>query len=296
MDQHKFTIDDIRIDEFKDPIITDSILNGLRVYSTHWLGVYTPQHFCFYIMDDSSKIIAGVYGAISHYLQAKTAWIYKIWAEKTYRGQGFGANLLAHLNNFAYNNNCTTIQVEVFDFQGIAFFEKQGFQTVEIITNVLAGRDKFFMYKAPRSSFISLDLAPIILDKTENQEIKQAISSGVDYFNTPYFGDGAQKPFSLFIQGSSKSVIGGIIGQINNQYAWVNVMWVNDNYRGQGAGIMLWKKLEIYLRSKNCSIVFVSTLEFQAKLFYEKLGCKCQGTVNKWMGGYNQYWFEKILT
>jgi len=296
MNLHKFTMDDVRIDESKNHIISDSILNGLRMYAAPWLGLEKSQPFCFYKIGPSSKVSGGIYGAIRQYPQIKTAWIYRIWVEESCRGQGLGTSLLAHLNNFAYQKNCAGIQLEAFDFQGIPFFKKHEFQARAIIPNALAGRNKFFMQKAPYSDFASLGSIPILLDESENQEIKKSIFDGVNFFNNPYFGEEKQQDFSLYVQESSESIIGGITGKVGRHYAWVNILWVDQAYRNQGIGALLWKKLESYLRKKDCPLILIGAFESSTKLFYEKLGYQLQGTVPKWIGGYDQHWLEKRLT
>src|SRR4051812_10104525 len=107
----------IKIDESKNQIIVDSILKGLREYSAPWLGLDKPNHFNFYMVDSFSKVIAGACGSIRPYPQTKTAWIQGLWVDENYRKRGLGTNLIAHVNNFAYHKNCTTIQLEAFDFQ-----------------------------------------------------------------------------------------------------------------------------------------------------------------------------------
>lgn len=283
----------IKIDESGNENISGFILNGLRAYSAPCLGTDKSKDFSLSITGPNSKIIAGIFGATRQYPQSKIVWIYGVWVDTAYRGQGLGTKLFEGLNIFALSKNCTTIQLEIFDFQGKLFYEKQGFQSVGMIPNALAGRDKYFMRKIPTPPPSPIDLSPIFLDESGNERIKQAIRNGLNDFNTLYFNDCPEKKFSIYLPHDTSKIIGGILGNINRQRAWANVVWVDEEHRGQSIGTLLWKKLEGYVRDNKCSLIFVGTLDFHAKPFYEKLGCKCQITLPKWIDRYDQHWLEK---
>jgi GNAT superfamily N-acetyltransferase len=295
MSLSKFTIADIKIDESKDSLISHSILNGLRLHTAPYLGPSETQPFCFYMAENPSRVIAGIYGAIRQYPQAKAAWVHQIWVEEAYRKQGLGSALLTHLNHFCYQKKCSAIQLEAYGFQNIAFFEKQGFQIKSTISNALLGKNKMFMGKKPSSDFIRPGALPILLDESENQEIKHIILEGVKCFNKPYLGEEKSQDFTLYLQEPSQSIIGGMTGKMHQSHAWVHVLWVDEAYRNQGIGTLLWEKLEDYLSRQSCPLILVGTFEISTKLFYEKMGCQCQGTVAQWLGGYDQHWMEKRL-
>jgi len=289
--------DDIKIDESKNEEIANSILNGLRAYSAPYLGSGKSQPFSLYIVDDETNVIAGILGATRPYLNSKITWVHKVWVEKIYRGRGLGRSLFAHLDNFAYKKGCAAIQLEIFDFQNKTFYEKQGFQSIGVISNALRGKDKFFMRKTPCLAPTPMNLFPIFLNESENENIKQVILDGYNVFNKPYLGEsGSEKDFSIYLQDINLKIIAGITGRMNNHQAWAHVIWVDEMYRGQGIGKILWKKLEDYIRNKDYPHLFLGTLDsFGTKPFYEKVGCRCQGTIPKWVDGHDQHWFEKKL-
>lgn len=296
MYQRTFSIKDVKVDEAGNQLIKDAILEGLRSYSAPWLGLGKLQPFSLYTHNSSSKLTAGISGAVRQYPSFKTAWIHKIWVEPSYRRQGIGRNLMNYLDYFACNKNCQNMQIEVFEFQSVEFFKKQGYWIEGILPKAIACKDQYFLRKQPSSSVVvSSGFSSVLLDETDNKKIKQTIARGVSDFNEPYFGPESQEDFSLYIENDKGIIISGITGKAGQKYAWVNVMWVDQSYRGRGLGRLLWQQLENYLVSKNCPLVLVGTLEFQAKLFYEKLGCRHQGTIQAWMGGYDQHFFEKKL-
>jgi GNAT superfamily N-acetyltransferase len=296
MGKNKFSLADVKVDESKNQLIHDAILDGLRSFSAPWLGLGKLEHFTLYVTDTSKNNIAGVCGATRQYALVKTAWLHKVWVESTYQLQGLGTHLINCLENFAYQRNCSAVQLEAFDFQGIDFFKKQGYQIQATLTKALADRDQYFLYKNSIVKPISsTNFSDIIIDETDSHDIKKIIFNGVKNYSNPYFGYEDFKDFSLHIASREGVIVGGITGIFSPKYTQIHVMWIDSSYRGHGLGRMLWQKLEDYLRVKKCSIVLVGTLEFHAKAFYEKLGCRHQGTIRKWIGGYDQHWFEKII-
>lgn len=296
MEKNKFTIADVKIDEANNPFIYDSVVSGLREFNTPWLGPSKLQHFTLYIADSSKNVIAGALGALRQYKLTKTAWVHKIWVKTSCQRLGLGTDLIRFLEDFAWHRNCERIQLEAFDFQNIEFFKKQGYQVQGIIPKALADLDQYCLYKKHGvESFSSTNFSHILLDETGNHDIKQVIFNGVKNYNNAYLGLEDFKDFSIYIERPTGVIIGGITGSFSRKYAKIQVVWVDQSYRSHGLGRILWQKLEDYLISKECSLILVGTLEFHAKTFYEKLGCKYQGTISNWMGGYDQYWFKKTI-
>ena len=72
--------------------------------------------------------------------------------------------------------------------------------------------------------------------------------------------------------------------------------WVSDEARGGGHGSKLMHAAEELARSRNCIGVYLSTFEFQARPFYEKLGYSVFGTLEGYPPGYSQHYLVKRLT
>ncbi len=92
------------------------------------------------------------------------------------------------------------------------------------------------------------------------------------------------------------NVIGGCIGEI---YAWgvlyVDILWVDEKYRGKDIGSNLIKAVEDVGREKGCYLCFLGTMDIQARPFYEKNGYKLFGTIKNWPEGHEDYGLYKPL-
>ncbi len=135
----------------------------------------------------------------------------------------------------------------------------------------------------------------IILDETNDAEIRETLWQRIKAFNELYFGQRTDHPFSLTIRDENSKIIAGLNGLIFLDHARVEFTWVDEPYRGQGLGRQLFQKLEVYCRSKGCKVIQLYTFDFQAPTFYEKMGFDFIGSVSEWTCGRDCYFMRKIL-
>ncbi len=114
----------------------------------------------------------------------------------------------------------------------------------------------------------------------------------------------AQVPFthpshvdlSYSVKNQQGVVIGGILARI---YCWgvvfVDILWINDHYRGQGLGTTLLNKVEEDAKAQQCHLIHLDTFDFQAKDFYEKNGFEIYGVLDNCPPNHKRYYMKKIL-
>src|SRR5690349_17475453 len=66
--------------------------------------------------------------------------------------------------------------------------------------------------------------------------------------------------------------VGGIFGFDNFGACHIEGLWVEPEYRKQGVGKMLVKKVEEFAHARKCKCVVLFTMDFQAYEFYLHLG------------------------
>jgi len=134
----------------------------------------------------------------------------------------------------------------------------------------------------------------LVIENQHPKAVRDRISYGIREYNIPFFGfQDMSDPFCLYIQNERYEVIAGIYGSIWNHYSYIDVLWVEESYRKQGIGTFLMKQTEKFLRSKGSKKVRLDTFDFQAPLFYEKLGFKCFGMIPKCIEGRDRFYLEK---
>ena len=91
-------------------------------------------------------------------------------------------------------------------------------------------------------------------------------------------------------------VVGGIIAEV---YCWkvlyIDILWVEEEYRGRGYASALMADVENRAKELGCKLSHLDTFDFQAKPFYEKLGYTTFGTLENCPEGHNRYYMSKKL-
>ena len=97
------------------------------------------------------------------------------------------------------------------------------------------------------------------------------------------------------IKDGSK-VIAGINAMI---YHWgilyVDMLFVDEEYRGQDLGSQLLNKVELEAKAIGATLVHLDTFDFQAKDFYLKAGYEIFGVLDDCPKGHQRYYLSKKL-
>ena len=82
-------------------------------------------------------------------------------------------------------------------------------------------------------------------------------------------------------------------------YCWnvvyVDILWVNVDYRSKGFGKCLLKELEKIAKDKGVTLIHLDTFDFQAKDFYVKQGYEVFGVLDDCPQGHTRYYLKKYL-
>ena len=108
---------------------------------------------------------------------------------------------------------------------------------------------------------------------------------------------------SELFESVSKKIVdeeGNIIaGCLAIMHCWnvvaIDILWVDEQYRGQRLGSILLGEIEREAMEKGCHLVHLDTYDFQAKGFYEKNGYSVFGTLEDCPKGHIRYYLKKAL-
>lgn len=89
-----------------------------------------------------------------------------------------------------------------------------------------------------------------------------------------------------------------IAGCVARMYCWnvayIDTLWVDENYRGKGLGSKLIAEIEKTAKDKGCYLIHLDTFDFQAKEFYEKHRYEVFGILENCPKGHCRYYLRKI--
>lgn len=104
-------------------------------------------------------------------------------------------------------------------------------------------------------------------------------------------------PVNRVMKDDKGNIIGGINCILN--YCWntmyIDMLWIDEKYREKGYASELLKRIEIIAKEKQCTLIHLETMEFQAKGFYLKNGYEIFGELDNVPDGHRRYYMRKIF-
>lgn len=103
------------------------------------------------------------------------------------------------------------------------------------------------------------------------------------------------EPLQVFARDAAGEVVGGVLGEMRFSWLAVDVLWVSEMYRGKGLGGRLLQTAEDAGKARGAVGVFLDTLDFQARGFYEKKGYVLYGELKNFPAGHTKFLLAKSL-
>lgn len=79
-------------------------------------------------------------------------------------------------------------------------------------------------------------------------------------------------PLAIMIKDDHNKAVGGIQAISFYGCLYIEMLWVEPALRSQGWGTQLVKQVETIAKERNCRFMTVSTMDWEAMPFYQKLG------------------------
>jgi len=100
---------------------------------------------------------------------------------------------------------------------------------------------------------------------------------------------------TICARGTRGEMIGGIYGDAFLGCMEIDRVWIAEQHRRGGLGTRLLAMMEDEAAKIGCTILYLSTLSFQAPLFYEKVGFERFGTLKLDDRGTEKILYSKVI-
>ena len=127
----------------------------------------------------------------------------------------------------------------------------------------------------------------IITDKPSEEETK-IVERGLEDYNKTFPNGELDIPtpdISLVLKDIDGNIVGGVITSMLTGVMHLEVLWIDDKYRGRGFGRDLVLQAERIGREKSYSASQTWTFSFQSPDFYQSIGYKVIGIFEGYTGG-----------
>ncbi len=133
-----------------------------------------------------------------------------------------------------------------------------------------------------------------IIDYHPEAQNDGIIRDGIIHFNKQILKENA-KHWSIYVKSERQLIIGGALIWEHSDALYIDVLWVDDAYRGQGIGRNIMQKIENEAKNKGLGKLYVDTFSFQAEEFYTKQGFYRIAIVDDYLLGFDRCYMRKII-
>lgn len=135
----------------------------------------------------------------------------------------------------------------------------------------------------------------IAIETEPADEARERILDGLRRHNRDRAEPPNFQPLTVTARDTHGRLIGGLSGELGWRWLHVSLLWVDDAHRGRGIGRALLRTAEQEAARQGCGHVYLDTLEFQARPFYERDGYRTCGVLEGYPPGHRQYHLRKSL-
>ncbi|WP_429174729.1 GNAT family N-acetyltransferase [Aeromonas salmonicida] len=121
----------------------DALRIGLSGYNTAQAGTHLRERIASFIKDEQGKVLGGIVADI------KWGWLHVdwLWIDERIRKDGWGARLLATMEQYASDKGITKVHLETTSFQALPFYQKQGYTVFGELPDMPPGHITYFLKK-----------------------------------------------------------------------------------------------------------------------------------------------------
>lgn len=121
------------------------------------------------------------------------------------------------------------------------------------------------------------------------------IGGGISEYNDQQAGDDNSQRVCFVLQSPDQEIVGGVIGVVYWDWFSLDLMWIQEEFRGRGYGHRLLTLAEEEARKRGARHVHLDTFSFQAPEFYKKRGYEVFGELHDFPRGHQRYYMKKQL-
>ena len=273
----------IKYIQTKEKIHMENILTHLRAYNVKFTGQKEVSSHYFYVLEEHKLVGA---------LKTTFSWDWASISELYYEDLDVLKLLLSKVCE-VYKHKATGIKAYSDVMKRYQDFLAVGFLPAGKISGTVKTRN-FYYVENLFFDIISDSKKTIISQPEIDEKYDEKLKTEIQQFEKE--NTVLKKNDDIVIVGLVDGIFaGGVHGEIKKDSMYVNLLVVNEAYRGKRVGTNLMLKLEEEAKKKGVVQIDVGTAEFQAKPFYEKLGYKVVMATQDFPKGFECYTLIKRL-
>jgi len=135
----------------------------------------------------------------------------------------------------------------------------------------------------------------ITVDRAPRREDVRKLEEGLDGHAVAQAGITPPKDVAIYLRDEGGHIVGGLAGVEWGGNFHIRLLWVHEDYRGEGYGARLVAAAEQEALARGCRRITVSTFSYQAPAFYPQLGFEEYAILDEMPAGHRKHYFRKLL-
>lgn len=148
--------------------------------------------------------------------------------------------------------------------------------------------------RSPSRALVKLPMDPTFAIDEDPQTF-DALLEGAKAFNKQSADVPPSQKFNVVLRDTDGRIVGGVAASLSADSMYLEIVWNDDSVRGQGHGRRMMEMIEAEGRRRGARNVWLYTMSFQARPFYEKLGYACVGQMPYMGETHRRYFMWKKL-
>jgi ribosomal protein S18 acetylase RimI-like enzyme len=135
----------------------------------------------------------------------------------------------------------------------------------------------------------------IVVDRSPDPKDTKVLIRGLDRHALAQVNTTPPEPVSVYVYDDGGKIVGGVAARIWDGVLDISILWVHEEYRGEGYGRQLMAAVEAEGFARGCVLAELRTFNYQAPEFYKKIGYEEYLVVEGWPRGHRRHFFRKRL-
>ncbi len=258
----------------------------------------SPQPWLNLVLkDQDGKIVGGLFTSTLFW----TLYLEVLWVDDKYRGLGYGRDLVLEAQRLAKKDGCISSHVYTFSWQAPDFYQAVGYKLIATYEGYHGGITELILMKRldtiDEESPQNLDSTRFTISKDSTEESQAIVRKGLGSNFDQHVSDLMKKyphtGYKLVIKNDDGQVIGGMNGYTTMGTMFVEGLWVDESYRGQGYGKDLLMHAEKLAKEKGCIAGQTACFSFQELAFLKKHGFNTYGVSDEYPKEAKEYYLIK---
>ncbi len=132
-------------------------------------------------------------------------------------------------------------------------------------------------------------------DDVSSTECADILFNGLNEEAKRIKGQNPMGTFCFSIKNSKNEISGGITGITYYGCLYIDMLWIDTVLRGKGWGTQLMQSAETHGRKQGCRFTTVTTMDWEALPFYQKLGYAIEFVREGYENNSTMYFLRKDL-